>query len=111
MNLETLLSEPQLVEIKITKPEIVEKHGEEITFWIYDRQDMDTYMQLAKLSGEGSLSQVAEITKQLVRNKKGELILQGKAQLPPDIMMAVIEEAVKNLGNLIAQTSADPVEA
>ena len=30
MNLEQLLSEPQLVEIKLTKPEIVEKHGEEL---------------------------------------------------------------------------------
>ena len=109
MNLEQLLSEPQLIEIKITKPEIVEKHGEEISFYIYDRQDMETYMQLAKLSGEGGMTEVTDIVTKLIRNKKGDLILNGKATLPPDIMMAVVEEAIKNLGNLIAQTSADPV--
>jgi hypothetical protein len=108
MNLESLLSEPQLVEIKITKPEIVEKHGEEIVFYIYDRQDMETYMQLSKLSGEGGLAEVSEVTKKLVRNKKGELILTGKSQLPPDIMMAVIEMAVTKLGEGLAQTSATP---
>ena len=110
MNLEQLLNEPQLVEIKITKPEIVTKYGEEISFYVYDRQDMTTYMQLAKLSGDGGLGNVTEITKTLIRNKKGELVLQGKAQLPPDVMMAVIEEAIKTLGEGLAQTSATPAE-
>lgn len=110
MFLETLLSEPQLIEIKIDKPDIVEKYGEELVFYIYDRQDLDTYMQLAKLTGEGSLADVGNISKQLIRNAKGDLILNGKGQLPPDIMMAVIEESVKQLGNLIAQTSPEPAE-
>ena len=110
MNLESLLSEPQLIEIKITKPEIVEKHGEEIVFYLYDRQDMDTYMQLAKLSGEDGISEITEITKSLVRNKKGEWLLSGNKQLPPDIMMAVIEESISQMGNMVAQTSKTPAE-
>lgn len=111
MLLETLLKEPQLIEIKLDKPDLVERYGDAITFYIYDRQDMDTYMQLARLSGDGNLTEVAEVTKAIVRNKKGELILQGEATLPPDLMMAVIEEAVKNLGNLIAQTSESQQES
>jgi hypothetical protein len=110
MFLETLLSEPQLIEIKIDKPEIVEKYGEELIFYIYDRQDLDLYMQLAKLSGEGGIAEMARVSKELIRNAKGDLILNGKGQLPPDIMMSVIEESVKQLGNLIAQTSPEPVE-
>jgi hypothetical protein len=109
MNLEQLLSEPQLVEIKLTKPEIVEKHGE-VVFYLYDRQDMETYMQLSKLSGDGGLSEIEKVTKSLVRNKKGDLLLSGNKQLPPDIMMAVIEESIKQLGNMIAQTSESQVE-
>jgi hypothetical protein len=110
MFLETLLSEPQLIEIKIDKPDIVEKFGEAITFYIYDRQDLDTYMQLAKLSGEDSVVEMANITKKLIRNKDGKLILEGKAMLPPNVMMAVIEESIKQLGNLIAQTTPEPAE-
>lgn len=110
MYLESLLNEPQLVEIKISKPDIVEKYGEELVFFIYDRQDLETYMQLAKMSGEGSLGQVAEVTKKLIRDKSGKLILEGKGMLPPDIMMAVIEESIKQLGNLIAQTSPSQPE-
>ena len=109
MNLEQLLSEPQLVEIKLTKPEIVEKHGE-VVFYLYDRQDMETYMQLSKLSSDGGLSEIEKVTKSLVRNKKGDLLLSGNKQLPPDIMMAVIEESIKQLGNMIAQTSESQVE-
>lgn len=110
MFLETLLNEPQLVEIKINKEDIVEKYGEELVFYIYDRQDLDTYMQLAKMSGDGGLGDVANITKKLIRNKDGKLILEGKGMLPPDIMMAVIEESIKQLGNLIAQTTPEPAE-
>lgn len=110
MFLETLLNEPQLVEIKIDKAEIVEKYGEALVFYIYDRQDLDTYMQLAKMSGEGGLGDVAKITKKLIRDKSGKLILEGKSMLPPDIMMAVIEESIKQLGNMIAQTSPEPME-
>jgi|TARA_R110000803_G_scaffold102759_1_gene170884 hypothetical protein len=110
MFLETLLNEPQLIEIKIDKPEFVEKFGEAITFYIYDRQDLDTYMQLAKLSGEGSVVEMANITKKLIRDKSGKLILEGKGMLPPDVMMSVIEESIKQLGNLIAQTTPEPVE-
>tara|TARA_R110000803_G_scaffold190399_1_gene252967 strand:- start:2723 stop:3055 length:333 start_codon:yes stop_codon:yes gene_type:complete len=109
MNLEQLLSEPQLVEIKLTKPEIVEKHGE-VVFYLYDRQDMETYMQLSKLSGDGGFSEIEKVTKSLVRNKKGELLLSGNKQLPPDVMMAVIEESITQLGNMIAQTSENQAE-
>lgn len=105
MFLENLVSEPQLVEIKINKEELVEKYGEELVFYIYDRQELDVYMGLAKLSGEDSFSDIANITKKLIRNKDGKLILDKKGQLPPDIMVAVIEESIKQLGNLVAQTS------
>ncbi len=110
MNLEQLISEPQLVELKITKPEIVEKHGEDIVFYIHDRQDMETYMALSKMSGEAGIVEAAIVTRKLVRDKKGNLLLTGSKQLPPDIMMAVIEESITKLGNMIAQTSEIPAE-
>ena len=106
MNLERLLNEPQLIEIKADKESIVEKYGSAPTFYIYDRQDMEMYMQLAKFTGnESDLSELTELVKKLVRNEKGELILQGKKQLPPDVMMIVIEETISKLGNLVTQTS------
>ena len=79
-------------------------------FYLYDRQDMDTYMQLSKLSGDGGFSEIEKVTKSLVRNKKGELLLSGNKQLPPDVMMAVIEESITQLGNMIAQTSENQAE-
>jgi len=112
MNLEELLNEPKLIEVKIDNPQLAKKYGDTPTFYIYDRQDMETYMQLAKLSGdESDINELSNVAKKLVRNSKGDLILGGKKQLPPDIMMAVIEETIKNLGNLVAQTSVTPVES
>lgn len=107
MNLETLAQEPKLTKITLDRADIVKKYGEAPEFYIHDRQDMETYMLLAKISGdENDLHQLEGITKRLVRNDKGALILGDKKQLPPDLMMAVIEETIKNLGNLVTQTSA-----
>jgi hypothetical protein len=112
MNLEELLNEPKLIEITAERDSIVKKYGSAPNFYIYDRQDMETYMQLAKFTGnESDINELTNIVKKLVRNSKGDLILGGKKQLPPDVMMVVVEETISKLGNLVAQTSETPAES
>ena len=43
MNIKEFAAKPKLTELKITDPDIVEKYGEEITFFTYDVVGMSTY--------------------------------------------------------------------
>jgi len=105
MKLQTLVSTPQLQKITIDDEAIVEKYGEEIDFYIYDRQDMDTYMSLATLGEDTSISTVAKVVSKIILTEDGNRILEDNQQLPMDMMMKVVEETVKHLGNSMTQTS------
>jgi len=105
MKLQALVSTPQLQKITIDDEAIVEKYGEEIDFYIYDRQDMDTYMSLATLGEDTSISAVAKVVSKIILTEDGNRILEDNQQLPMDMMMKVVEETVKHLGNSMTQTS------
>ena len=105
MKLQTLVSTPQLQKITIDDEAIVEKYGEEIDFYIYDRQDMDTYMSLATLGEDTSISTVAKVVSKIILTEDGNRILEDNQQLPMDMMLKVVEETVKHLGNSMTQTS------
>jgi hypothetical protein len=105
MKLQTLVSTPQLQKITIDDEAIVEKYGEEIDFYIYDRQDMDTYMSLATLGEDTSISAVSKVVSKIILTEDGNRILEDNQQLPMDMMLKVVEETVKHLGNSMTQTS------
>ena len=103
MKLAELVAEPQLIQITIDDKEIVEKFGDNLDFWVYDRQDMGTFMKLATLDQE-NFGEIAEIVKTLVLDEKGKPVLNGKATLPMSVMMKVIEKVINTLGNSVSQT-------
>ena len=106
MKLQALAAEPKLEKITVDAEAIVEKYGEPLDFYMYDRQDMDTFMQLASVNQEDQTA-IFSVIKNLVRDEKGELILDSKATLPVDVMVRVIEKVVERLGKLQSQTTAE----
>ena len=105
MKLEALASKPQLIKITIDDTEIVEKYGDAIEFYIYDRQNMETFMKLASVEGENHFSQLTQVVKELVLDAKGNQVLADGNTLPIDIMVKVVEAVVERLGNSMTQTS------
>lgn len=112
MELKNLVSEPQLIKITIDEDHIVEKYGETLDFYIYDRQDMDSFMKLANLAKNKDdevdtkdLTGVFDMVKELIYDENGERLLTDKQYLPTDIMLKVVEKTMKNLGNSLTQTS------
>ena len=105
MKLEALASKPQLINITIDDEAIVTKYGEEIEFYIYDRQDMDTFMKLASIEGDSQFAEIAKVVQSLVLNEKGKPVLDDGNTLPIDIMVKVVETVVQRLGNSMTQTS------
>jgi len=106
MKLQQLAAEPKLEKITVDAEAIVEKYGEPLDFYMYDRQDMDTFMQMASVNQEDQ-SAIFSVIKNLVRDEEGKLILDDKATLPVDVMVRVIEKVVERLGKLQSQTTAE----
>lgn len=106
MKLQQLAAEPKLEKITVDAEAIVEKYGEPLDFYMYDRQDMDTFMQLASVNQEDQTA-IFSVIRGLIRDEEGKLILDNNATLPVDVMVRVIEKVVERLGKLQSQTTAE----
>jgi len=105
MNLSELAKEPKLTKVTIDDSQLVEKYGENIEFWVYDRVDMSTFMKLANLEGKQQMEEVVDVMKNLILDEKGKAIINDKNILPNDVMIKAVEKTVVALGNFATQTS------
>ena len=103
MKLSELASKPQLIKITIDDELTKEEFGEDLEFWIYDRQDMDTYMAMANVK-EDNMSKLAEVLSTMALDEEGNKIIKDGVSLPPSVMMRVISKVVEQLGNSMSQT-------
>lgn len=104
MKLSQLASKPQLIKITIDEDAIVEKYGEAVEFWIYDRYDMDVYMQLLNTE-ESDIKKLTDVVKDMLFDEDANKIITEGEVLPADILIKVIEKTVSHLGNGMTQTS------
>lgn len=104
MNIKELARKPELKKITVDNPIVVEAYGEPVDFWMYDRQSVPTYLQLAQL--KDNHNDVFEIVKQIIMDENGLPVLNDGEMLPIDIMIPILEAAIIQLGNAQAQTSA-----
>jgi len=105
MKLAELAKEPKLINIKIDDSGIVEKYGEDVEFWVYDRVDMETFMALANLEGGQNIGKIVSVMKDLILDDKGNKIIADGRILPNDVMIKAVEKTVTALGNFATQTS------
>lgn len=105
MKLKELAATPKLVKITIDDPAIIERYGESVEFYVYDRQPMNTYMQLSQAES-GSVDDIANTILPLVLDEEGKPAIDPSEQLPLDIVIKVIEQVASTMGNLASQTTA-----
>jgi hypothetical protein len=106
MKLQQLASKPTLTKIVIDDKDIVKEYGEELEFYIYDRQPMSVFMKLASMDqNENSLEDLAHIVEDMIMDEQGKKIINKDVSLPIDVMVKVIEKTVNRLGNTKTPTS------
>lgn len=105
MKLTELAKAPKLIKITIDEAALVEKYGEAIEFWVYDRVDMETFMRLATLEGKSSIDKIIVVMKDLILDEQGNKILDDNKILPTDVMIKAVEETIARLGNQKAPTT------
>jgi ABC-type taurine transport system substrate-binding protein len=97
MKLSQLASKPQLIKVSLDDEEIVQEYGEGLDFWIYDRQDMDTFVKMATLDSS-QFDKITEIVNKMMLDEDGSQINKDGLTLPTPIMMKAIQKVVETLG-------------
>jgi hypothetical protein len=110
MKLSTLAAKPQLIKIVLDDKELTEAYGDELEFWIYDRQDMDTFVKLATLEAS-QFDKIAGIVNNMIMDENGEVIAKDGFVLPVKVLMKAIEKVVEVLGKPLTPTTVTQTEA
>jgi len=72
---------------------------------MWDRQSMPTYINLSTISNDDTAGMLAAI-RALVMDEHGALMLEDGMELPPQVMIDMINKVVEHLGNSVGQTLA-----
>jgi hypothetical protein len=105
MNIQQYAAKPKLIELKITDPQVVEKYGEEITFFTYDVVGMSTYFDFFDARQTGNFNNLGKMMKQMILDDKGKPALAEDEDLPIDIAAAAINLLGDILGKSQSKTS------
>jgi hypothetical protein len=97
IKLTQLTKKPQLIKITVEDAAIVEKYGDAVEFWIYDRQPIEQFIKMATLQPD-NVADVINIVNSLILDEAGEPVIKDGNTIPPDLMMAVVNQVVERLG-------------
>ncbi len=97
LKLTQLASKPQLIKLTLSSAELVEKYGDELEFWIYDRQPIDQFIKMATTGAE-NYGDMIRIVNDMVMDEAGKPVIKAGESLPNDVMVAVIGAVVERLG-------------
>lgn len=97
MKLQELAKKPQLVEITISKEELVEKYGEELTFYMYDRQPLDIFTKLANAT-QDNVGEYMTILKDIIVTEEGVPVMNDELILPIDLLTEAMGLIGEKLG-------------
>lgn len=90
-------SKPVLIKIEIDDPETIEKYEDSLEFWVYDRQPIETFAQLAQVRGE-NLGEMIQQIKALILDESGNPIMTNDLTLPSDLLLKAVNKVVEMLG-------------
>lgn len=97
MKLAQLAAEPSLLRIELDDADIVEKYGEPLEFWIWDRQPIEHYMKMARATDE-NFAGIVEAVNNMILDENGEKIIQGNVMLPSVVLMKAFTKVIETLG-------------
>ncbi len=96
MNITELAKEPTLVKITLDDEFVTERYGDAIEFWVWDRQPIDKYVQMAQ--GNQDVGQVMTVAKDMILDEKGKPVINGKVTLPGDVAFRALTKVIETLG-------------
>lgn len=98
MNIEDFKIKPELSLFSLDAPEIIEKYGEPIQFYMYDHYSLTRYFEFFRAQSDGDTTKLSELVKDMILDDKGKKILDKDHELPIDIFTQVIIKISDHLG-------------
>ena len=96
MKITELTAKPTLTKITIDDEALVEKYGEEIEFWVWDRQPLEKYVAMAQNGGDTGV--VMNLAKEMILDETGNQVMTDDKTLPSDIAMRALTKVIETLG-------------
>lgn len=109
MNIKKFASVPNLVQIVLDDPDLVERYGETITFHTYDVVGMGTYFEFFNARSNQDFTNLTRIVRGLILDEKGKPVLADNEDLPIDIGAAAVNKLGEILGKSHSKTSTQQV--
>tara|TARA_R100001460_G_scaffold98254_1_gene141015 strand:+ start:208 stop:504 length:297 start_codon:yes stop_codon:yes gene_type:complete len=97
MKLSELAKKPQLVKLTISKQEIVDKYGDELEFYMYDRQSLDVFSKLANATTD-NVGEYMSVLSDIILKEDGSPVMDGEMVLPIDVMTEAMSLIGAKLG-------------
>jgi hypothetical protein len=97
MKLSQLAAKPQLIKMTLDDEDTIKEFGEPVEFYTWDRQPMDTFMQLASVSNKDPEVMIG-IIRTLILDEEGKEIITKDAMLPSSVLLRVVGKVVDLLG-------------
>lgn len=97
LKLTQLASKPQLIKVTIDDEDIVKTYGDELEFWIWDRQPIDQFIKMAT-TGANDYAEMIRMVNDLILDEEGNKVIKEGEALPNDVMITVINKVVERLG-------------
>lgn len=105
MDITNLAKKPKLEELKLDDPDIVEAYGEEITFWMFDVIDINTYFDFYKHQGSKDGDQLLNVLRKIILKADGTPAINDDDVIPIDITLATLMKVNEHLGKSKARLS------
>jgi hypothetical protein len=97
MKINQIASKPQLIKLTLDDEATITELGESLEFWTWDRQPLDTFMQLASIRNDNP-KEIIEVVRSLILDEAGEQVVKGDIMLPTQILIRIIQKIVETLG-------------
>jgi hypothetical protein len=97
LKLTQLAAKPQLVKITIDDEQTKERYGDELEFWILDRQPIEKFIKIASTIST-DYSQAVALLADLVLDENGEKVMVDGKTLPNDLLNTVLNKIIDYLG-------------
>lgn len=99
MKLKALASKPQLMRVVLDDEETLKEHGEELEFWVWDKQPLAKFIKFANVSAESeNFPELIDFCSELILDEDGAPVIGEGEVLPAGIMVRCIHKVVEQLG-------------
>jgi hypothetical protein len=99
MKLTQLASKPQLLRVVINDEETIKEYGEELEFWVWDKQPLVKFIKFANVTAESdNFPELIEFCTDLILDENGKAVMSDGEVLPVNVMVRCINRVVEQLG-------------